>query len=190
MVVQTVNKLGEMSFTVDDYYKMIELGILPEDSRTQIIGGKLIEVMPIGSRHASVVEILNRFFIRNFEDEFLVRTQNPARLNDYDEPQPDLALVKFRKDFYRGHHPTAEDVLLIIEVADSTLKFDRETKIPLYAAAEIPEIWLINIKRNLIIIHTKPINGEYQNSRIVRRKETLQSETVPNISIEVDKILG
>lgn len=133
-------------FTVDDYNRMAETGILKEDARVELIEGEIKMMSPIGSRHASTVDRSDRALKRLLGDSYIVRVQGPILLDDYSEPQLDLAVLHFRDDFYAGGHPTPADVLLVIEVADSTLQEDRKVKMPLYARAGIPEAWLVDLR--------------------------------------------
>jgi len=178
-----------LRFSVDEYYKMIELGILKDYEKAEIIEGELIQKMPIGDKHASIVDVLNRFFIKNVSDDVRVRIQNPIRLTDYDEPEPDIVLADLTK--YDGkRHPRPPEILLIVEVSDSTLKYDRDTKLSLYAEAEIPEVWIVNLKNDIIEVHQKPSSGIYQLAQIFKRGDVLQSDSLSNLKLEVDKILG
>jgi Uma2 family endonuclease len=179
----------QLRFKVDDYYKMIELGILKDYEKAEIIEGELIKKMPIGDRHAATVDFLNRLFIKNVSDDVLVRIQNPIRLSDYNEPEPDIVLTDLRK--YNGkRHPQPTEIILIVEVSDSTLKYDRDTKLSLYAEAEIYEVWIVNLQNDIIEVHQNPSNGIYQLAKIFKRGEKVQSEVLPDLSLEVDKILG
>lgn len=179
----------KLRFKVDDYYKMIELGILKDYEKAEIIEGELIKKMTVGDRHASTVNVLNRIFSRNLNDEILVSVQNPIRLSDYNEPEPDLVLADLRK-FDGRRHPQPAEIILIVEVSDSTLKYDRDTKLSLYAEAEIYEVWIVNLQNDIIEVHQNPSNGIYQLAKIFKRGEKVQSEVLPNLSLEVDKILG
>src|SRR2546423_2235676 len=118
-------------FNVDEYYRMAEVGLLSEDDRVELIEGEIVEMSPIGCTHAGTVDQSNAFLNHKLGDRVMVRVQNPIRLNDFSEPQPDLALLKRRKDFYRNSHPTAEDVLVVIEAADTSLNYDRNVKLSL-----------------------------------------------------------
>jgi len=178
-----------LRFKVDDYYKMIELGMLKDYEKAEIIEGELIRKMPIGNRHASIVDFLTKFFVRNVSDDILVRIQNPVRLSDYDEPEPDVTLADLRK-FDGKRHPQPSEIILIVEVSDSTLKYDRDVKLALYAEAEIPEVWIVNLVNDIIEIHQKPSVGIYQLAKIFTRGETLTSEVLPGLSIAADEILG
>lgn len=178
-----------LRFSVDEYYKMIELGMLKDYEKAEIIDGELIQKMTIGDKHAAVVNKLTRLFIKNVSDDVLVSIQNPLRLSDFNEPEPDLVLADLTK--YDGsRHPRPEEVILLIEVSDSTLKYDRDSKVPLYAEAGIPEVWIINLPNNIIEIHQKPSNGLYQLVKIFKPDEIVNSEKLPNLSFSVKDILG
>lgn len=189
MNVQTMPQPRRLRFTVDEYYKMYELGMLKDFEKSEIIEGELIQRMGIGDRHAAAVNILNRFFSRNLEEHILVSVQNPVRLSDFNEPEPDLALADLRK-FDGKRHPRPEEIILLVEVSDSTVKYDRDKKLPLYAEAEIPEVWIVNLPNDIIEVHQKPSVGLYQIVKIYKRGETLVSEALPNLNLEVDTVLG
>ena len=178
-----------LRFTVDEFYKMFELGFIKDYEHAEIIDGELIKKMSIGDLHAAVVDFLAEFFIKNVSSNIRVRVQNPVRLSDYHEPEPDLALTDLTK--YDGRrHPRPAEVLLIIEVSDSTVEYDRNKKMPLYAEAEIAEVWLVNLQNETVEVHTDPKGGIYTLIRVLRRGDTLQSETAPNLQIEIDEMLG
>ncbi|MEM0326364.1 MAG: Uma2 family endonuclease [Desulfurococcaceae archaeon] len=136
---------NERLFTVGEYHRMAQVGILTEGERTELIDGKIVTMTPIGSRHAACVNRLNQLLAERTRGLAIVSVQNPIALDSYNEPQPDIALLALRDDFYAAHHPRPEDVLLIIEVAESSLEGDRNLKLPLYAKAAIPEVWLVNL---------------------------------------------
>ncbi|MCW9059633.1 MAG: Uma2 family endonuclease [Gammaproteobacteria bacterium] len=136
--------------SVDEYHRMARAGILPEDSRVELINGEIIDMAPIGSRHAAAVKQLTRILNRTVGDTAIVSVQDPIHLDPHTEPQPDLALLRPREDFYKTAHPRASDVLLVIEVADHSLRYDREIKIPLYARHGISEVWLVDLQSNRI----------------------------------------
>lgn len=163
--------------------------MLKDYEKAEIIDGELIQKMTIGDKHAAVVNKLTRLFIKNVSDDVLVSIQNPLRLSDFNEPEPDLVLADLTK--YDGsRHPRPEEVILLIEVSDSTLKYDRDSKVPLYAEAGIPEVWIINLPNNIIEIHQKPSNGLYQLVKIFKPDEVVKSEKLPNLSFPVKDILG
>jgi len=178
-----------LRFSVDEYYKMIELGLIKDHEKAEIIEGELIKKMTIGDRHAAIVNFLTRFFIKNVSDNVLVSVQNPLRLSDYNEPEPDFVLADLNK--YDGkRHPRPGEVILIVEISDSTLKYDRDTKVPLYAAAEIPEVWIVNLIDNIVEVHQNPSNGIYLLANLYKTGEILRSEALPNLNLEVDFILS
>ena len=189
MNIQTQPQPRRLRFSVDEYYRMSELGILKDFEKSEIIEGELIQKTGIGDTHAFIVDSLNRFFIKNVSDDVLVRVQNPVRLSDYNEPEPDLALADLRK-FDGRRHPRPEEVILLVEVSDTTVKYDRDKKLPLYAEAEIPEVWIVNLPNEIIEVHSKPSVGLYQFVKIYKRGEVVKSEALPELTLEVDKILG
>jgi Uma2 family endonuclease len=177
-------------FNVDEYYRMAEVGLLSPDDRVELIEGEIIEMSPIGSTHAGTVDRSSAFLNRKLGDTVIVRVQNPVRLNDFSEPQPDLALLKPRKDFYANSHPGPEDVLVVIEVADTSVAYDRNVKLPLYARAGIPEAWLMVLPKDVIEVHSQPKNGKYQKVQRLKHGKTLVSPTIPGLSCKVEDLLG
>ena len=169
---------------------MVVAGVLSEDDRVELIEGEIVEMNPIGSRHAACVGRLTEFLGRLAAGEAIVWVQNPVQLNDYSEPLPDIALLKRRDDFYAQANPRPSDVMLIIEVADSSVEYDRDIKIPLYARAAITEVWLINLPKETIEIYTQPIGDAYREIRIVKRGESLAAKSIPSLIINADVILG
>jgi Uma2 family endonuclease len=177
--VITANERRErFRFTREAYESMISAGILDENDRVELISGEILTKMSIGPSHASTLNRLNRFFSRVAGDQLLVTVQNPIALDDFSEPEPDLALVRMRSDMYNDAHPTPPDVYLIIEVADTSVRFDRERKIPLYAAAGIPEAWLIDLVERCLIRYRTPANGAYTD---VSRHASGDSLPIPGL---------
>jgi Uma2 family endonuclease len=178
-----------LRFKVDEYYKLIDLGMLHDYEKAEIIDGELIRNTTIGDRHAQVVNKLTKILVKSVSDDVLVSVQNPLRLTDYHEPEPDVVLADLTK--YDGsRHPRPNETLIVIEVSDATLKYDRDVKLPLYAEAEIQEVWIVNLPKNIIEIHTKPNEGIYQAVKITKLGEVIKSEVIADLEIEVDKILG
>jgi Uma2 family endonuclease len=177
-------------FNVDEYYRMAEVGLLSEDDRVELIEGEIVEMSPIGKTHGGTVKQSNNFLNRALGDSFIVSVQDPIRISDFSEPQPDLALLKSRKDFYRNSHPTSEDVLVVIEVADTSLNYDRNVKLPLYARAGIPEAWLMVLAKDVIEVHSQPENGKYKKVSRLKRGKTLVSSVIPDFSCKVADLLG
>jgi Uma2 family endonuclease len=177
-------------FTVDEYHRMSEAGILAETDRVELIEGEIVKMSPIGKYHAACVKRLNSILNRRVGEYAIVSVQDPIRLNDYSEPEPDIALLKPRDDFYAQDLPTVEDVLLIIEVADSSVEYDRNVKLPLYAKAGISETWIANLRDDGIEVCSQPANGAYQKVRFTNRDEAISPEALPNLVITVEEILG
>lgn len=177
-------------FSVDEFRRMTEAGILPEESGWEVIDGFLVDKMTIGSRHASTVNRLMQLLVSLLAGEVTVTVQNPIHIDDYNEPEPDIAILKYRADFYAEAHPSPADTLLVIEVSDSTISLDREVKLGLYAEAGIPEVWLIDLKANAVERHTSPDNGRYHSIEIIERGGTVASMSVKGLTAEVTDILG
>lgn len=177
-------------FTVQEYHRMAEAGILREDDRLELLRGEIIQMSPIGSRHAATVNRINRLFFKKFGDRALPSIQNPVELDDYSEPQPDIALLRPRDDYYESSHPLPEDVLLLVEVADSTVRLDRTLKIPLYAEDGIVEVWLINLPAQRIEVYRQPTPEGYQQIEQFDRSQTLSIQAFADIEIAVSDILG
>jgi Uma2 family endonuclease len=175
-------------FTVDDYHRMAEAGILTEDDNVELIEGEIVLMSPIGGRHMARVNELNWLLSRQLGDDVRVSVQNPVRLGPYSEPEPDLAVIRARD--YGGELPTPEDVLLLIEVADSSTTYDREVKLPMYACAGIPETWLAVLPDDLIERHTEPSELGYRLIAKVGRGERLPSAAIPSLVLDVDAVLG
>jgi Uma2 family endonuclease len=150
-------------FNVDEYYRMAEFGIVREDERLELLEGEIIEMPPIGSHHSGAVNRLTALLTGRIGSQAIVSVQNPLRLSDVSSPQPDCALLQPRPDFYTGSHPVPEDVLLLIEVADRSLDTDQQVKLPLYARASIPEVWIVALNDDAIEVYRGP--GEAGTSR-------------------------
>jgi Uma2 family endonuclease len=176
--------------TVDDYYRMAEVGILAPDARVELIEGEIIDMAPPGSPHAAVVDRLTRIFVRAAGDAAIVRVQNPVRLSVYSEPQPDLALLRPRDDFYAAHHPQPADALLVVEVADSSLRFDRDTKMGLYAQHGIPEAWLVDLRGRRLIRYCAPQQGQYTVVDEPDLGSALRTTALPDIVLELHDLFG
>ena len=178
-------------FTVDDYYRMGEVGILGPDERLELICGEIVEMVPIGSLHASVVERLANLLRRGLsDDEAMIRGRNPIHLDNSSEPQPDIVLVKPKPDFYRDAHPLPSDVLLLIEVSDSTLAFDRLVKLPLYAQAGIPEVWIVDLAGETVEVNRQPGPDGYASQTVVARGARVSPAVFPKVRLAIRDILG
>lgn len=149
-------------FNLDDCYRMTESGILNDNQPVELINGELFDMSPIGSVHAGLVTRLSRLLIKSLNDEAIVNVQNPIFLNEFSSPEPDIALLKPRADDYMQSLPNADEVLLVIEISDSTLVYDKEIKLPLYAQHQIPEVWLIDAKQKQLNIYQQPSKEGYR----------------------------
>ncbi|MDX9755316.1 MAG: Uma2 family endonuclease [bacterium] len=177
-------------FTVDEYYKMAESGILRTEDRVELIEGEVLEMAAIGNRHAHCVRTLIRVFSTHVGEQGILDVQNPVRLGLYSEPQPDVILLRYRPDFYAEAHPGPEDVLLLIEVADSTADFDRHVKMPLYARHGIPELWIVDLEAEIVEIYRNPRANRYAKQTRSVPGDTLISPQFPLCRIEVRALLG
>lgn len=182
-------QLAKRWITVDEYERMGEAGIFRPDDRLELLEGEIYEMSPIGSRHAACVDFLITVLNELARRRFIVRGQNPVRLDDFSEPQPDIALLRWRDDFYRHLHPMPADVLLVIEVADSTVESDRGYKIPLYAKSGIPEAWLVNLPAERIEIYAEPAGGAYQIIREVKRGEEVEAHSIAGLVVSASAVL-
>jgi Uma2 family endonuclease len=182
--------LPHRKFTVEEYHHFIETGFFAPEERLELWEGEFVEMSPIGKRHAGIVAGLSAWLNHLFFLKLVVWAQNPIVLSDLSEPQPDIAVLKQRDDFYRTISATAKDVLLIMEVADSPVKYDRDIKFPKYAANGIPEAWLIDLENDRIEIHTQPTKNGYRLLKILHRGDIAESTVFEEIMIAVDDILG
>jgi Uma2 family endonuclease len=176
--------------TVGDYYRMAEVGILAQDARVELIDGEIIDMAPPGSLHAAVVHRLTEILVRAAERRATVLVQNPVRLNEYSEPQPDLALLRRREDFYSEHHPRPADVLLIVEVAATSLRFDRDTKLPLYAEHGIPEFWLVDLGAKRLVRHRAPEHRSYTLVDEPDLEVALEVSALPGLAVDLQRLFG
>jgi Uma2 family endonuclease len=168
---------------------MIEAGVFPPEYRAELIDGEIMEMSPAGKRHAACVDMLSELLREKLGRSVNIRVQNPVRL-DNSEPQPDLAVVRRREDFYRDALPTAADILLLIEVSDTTLDYDRQKKLPLYARAGVPEVWIVNLVDSRVETHAAPGGGAYRLTGVAARGEELRARAVDGLGLGVSEILG
>jgi Uma2 family endonuclease len=175
-------------FTVHDYHRMGEAGILHEDDRVELIEGQIVEMAAIGTRHFACVNGLTRLLVRGVGDAAIVSVQNPVRLDEHTEPQPDLTVLRVRD--YRDSLPMPEDVLLLIEVSDTTLAYDRGVKLPLYARAGIREVWIVDLQGRVIERHTEASANGYRSLEQARQGGEIEPTALPELSLGVDAVLG
>jgi Uma2 family endonuclease len=166
---------------------MGEAGIL-RDARVELVEGEIIKMSPIGSMHAGTVSRLSRWFNLAVGETAIVSTQNPLILGYHSEPEPDLALLRPRKDFYTSAHPRAADVLLIVEVADSSLRYDREIKIPLYARHGIPEVWLVDLENRKLSLYSKPVDKSYAECETPEQLNAITPQLLPSMCMDMSEL--
>lgn len=170
--------------SVTDYHRMAEAGILRPDARVELIDGEIIDMAPIGSRHAGAVEQLASILRAAAGTRAMVRTQQPVALGARSEPEPDLALVRPRADFYKRAHPKPRDILLLVEVAEASLQYDTTIKLPLYATHGIPEVWIADLENGGLLRHREPRDGRYLNIDHPRTGSELSSATLGALEFE------
>jgi Uma2 family endonuclease len=177
-------------FTVEEYMRMGEAGVFPPGVRVELIEGEIIDMSPIGNRHAACVEALDELVRERLRRSVNVRVQNPIVLDGHSEPEPGVSVLKRRDDFYKDAHPRPEDVLIVIEVSDSTLAFDKRVKVPLYAKAGIPEVWIVNLVDERFEVFADPSGGAYETATVLARGEEVQSHSLAALRLAVSEILG
>lgn len=184
-------QIDRMLFSVADYHKMIKTGILGEDDNVELIKGDIIKMSPIYTPHSSHLKIISKYLHKYLPyDDVIIGVQDPITIVDLNsEPQPDLSVAKYKATYYSDEHPTPEDLYLVVEVADSTLRYDRLVKAPLYAAAGIPEYWIINVNASQAEVYRNPQNGEYQERANFLKGDTFTFAAF-DLMIKTDDILG
>jgi Uma2 family endonuclease len=177
-------------FTVDEWDELGRLGFFHEEARVELIEGEIIDMPPIGDRHAACVARLTRLAVTRAGDGAVVWVQNPIRPSYYSEPEPDLALLLPRDDFYDAGKPGPADVMLVVEVAHRTLAFDRDRKGPVYAVAGIPEYWIADVANQVVLLFADPGPDGYRASSTARPGDTLVPRSLPHVTFTVAEILG
>lgn len=176
--------------TVDDYYRMGKAGILRADERVELIEGEIIDMPPPRSRHAGTVKQLAQLLQHAVGGRALVQVQDPLTLGEYSEPQPDLALLHARADFYKSRHPRAEDVLLVVEVAETSLRYDRDVKVPLYATHGVPEVWLIDIDNKLLVRYRDARAGTYARTDHADTRAPIEIEALREVRVDLSAVFA
>lgn len=179
-----------LRFTVADYYRLAEVGILAPDARVELLDGEILRMSPMGSRHAGTVGRLNFLLGQALGDRAFVNSQVPLRLNDFSEPEPDLLVLPMREDFFTRSHPGPEDVYLVVEVSDTSLTFDRQVKLPLYAASGVAEVWIVDLPEGLLRVHRRPAGREYAEIRSLAPGESVSPLAFPDVSFPVERLIG
>ena len=186
----TISAPARRRFTVAEYYAMADAGILSENDCVELLDGDVIVMPPIGDWHAASVKLFNNTMVPALRGRAMIAVQDPVRLDDDSEPQPDVMLLQWRDDFYRNGHPAPADVLLLIEVADSSVEFDRTVKLAAYARAGIPEVWIVARAERRIEAYAEPAGNEYATVRCFGPGETVAPQAFPDITLEVNRVIG
>ncbi|MYC07982.1 MAG: Uma2 family endonuclease [Chloroflexi bacterium] len=183
--------LTKRRFSVKEFIKMVDAGILTKYDRVELVDGEFIEMAPIGDYHAGCVDELTHTFVRTAPEGVRVRVQGPLQVDSLTEFEPDLAVLRPRHDNYTTSRPTPPDILLVIEVSDSTIAYDRNVKIPKYAQAGVPEVWQVNLQHDLVDSYSDPDTdtGRYRNVRRFLRGQTITPTLLPNATLNVSDIL-
>jgi Uma2 family endonuclease len=168
---------------------MAETGVLPPDARVELLDGQVIDMSPIGPFHGGVTKFLNRFFSSAAKGRWITAVQDPVRLDDHSEPQPDLMLLKPSANYYRKRHPRPEDVFLLVEISDTTLEKDQEVKIPAYARAGIAEVWIVDLNEQTIEVYSQPHFAGYGSKVILRAGGQASPRIFPDAMVDVAELL-
>ena len=186
----TTNGVKPRLITTSEYDRMIEAGIYTENDRIELLNGEIIELMPKGPKHTSANSKIVRFFIRLFDEKLIVRNQDPIILDDFSEPEPDIVLANWDDKEYAENHPTPSDILLVMEISDTTLAYDREAKALAYSRNNIQQYLLLNLQNETIEDYREPNTDGYQFKRTLRKGDTLNLVAFPEIEIEVKNLLS
>ena len=181
---------GRRLFTREEYHRMAEVGILKPTDRVELIRGEIVTMSPAGRRHGAFVDNLNQILVLRLAGRAIVSVQNPVVLSDDTEPEPDLKILRRRLVPYKEREPYADDVLLLIEVSDSSLAYDRSTKLALYAEAGIPEYWVVNCPAESIEVHRSPEGGRYREVIRVAGNATVTIQAFPDVALTLAEIFA
>jgi Uma2 family endonuclease len=184
VLVQTQHR-----FSVKDYYRMAETGVLRPDARVELLDGRIIDMSPIGPFHGGVTKYLNEIFTAASRGRWQTSVQDPLRLDEHSEPQPDLMLLKPAADFYRKRHPLPGEVFLLVEVSDTTLELDREEKLPAYGRAGIAEVWIVNLNHATIEVYREPHFTGYGSKTELRTGDLAKPLAFPDTMVDVAELL-
>ena len=177
-------------FTADEYQRMGQVGILTEDDRVELIDGEIVAMTPIGTRHNASVARANRALVRTAGDDAIVLPEGSVRLDLFSEPQPDLVLLRPRADFYASQHAGPGDMLVVIEIADPSIRYDQDVKAPLYAGVGVPEYWLVDLDANVVWRYSLPDQDTYRSVEQFHRGQSIAPQLLPTCLIAVDDLLA
>jgi Uma2 family endonuclease len=175
-------------FTIEQYHQMAQSNIFQPEEKLELIQGEILKMSPVGLRHAKTVKFLNHLLTYQLHNQAIIGVQDPIQLGDLSEPQPDLSVLRMRADFYELEAPKSQDIYWLIEVSDSTIKYDRETKIPVYAESNIQEVWLVNLNENNLEVYRKPENNRYQSFQKLTSSQVISPLAFPNLIINLSDI--
>lgn len=189
-VIEEPGLMQRHRLTVTEYYRIAEAGVLAPDARVELIEGEIIDMAPMKSRHAGVIAQMNGLLNQAAGTQAIVTGQTPLRLGDYSEPEPDLMVLKPRSDFYKRSHPTSADVLLLIEVADTTLAYDRGIKLPLYARHGIAEVWIVDLANGLLRFFRQPQGDTYADITATETPGLTPVALLPGVNVNLHGVLA
>ena len=188
MSARAENAYRRHRLTVADYHRMGEAGVFAPDARVELIEGEVIDMAPIGSRHARAVNYLNMQLVEAVRRSAVVAVQNPVSLEEHTEVQPDVAVLRMRADLYGISHPRPSDVLLVIEVSETTLRYDQEVKLRLYARAGIPEVWIVDLESSVLLVYTQPDREIYGERQELSAPGVLAPSALPEAAIDLSAL--
>jgi Uma2 family endonuclease len=177
-------------FTVEEYEQMAEAGVVASDVRLELLDGEVVEMSPIGSLHAACVKRLHLLLTEAIGRRAVIGVQDPTVVGSHSEAQPDISVLRWKDDFYAAAHPRSDDVLLLVEVADTSVASDRRAKVPIYAVGGIAECWLVDLNAEVVEVYRRPVGGIYKERRDAARGETVCPTAFPDVTLAVDDILG
>ena len=177
-------------FTVDDYHRMGQAGILGPDDRVELIDGEIVSMTPIGPQHNAAVARATKVFVTSVGDSAIVLPQGSVRLNLRSEPQPDIAILRPREDYYASRHAGPSDILLLLEVAKASIDIDRDVKLRLYARCGVHEYWILDLNEDVLTCYDEPAGDEYERIRHYQRGQSVAPLLLPRCEVAVDDLLG
>lgn len=177
-------------FSTDDYHQMIEIGILTEDDRVELINGEIIKMAAVGSHHSACTKKSHTFFQRKLGEKVLVSVQDSIALEDGTEPEPDIALLVPRADFYAKGHPTPKDIFLVLEISDSSLLYDKEVKVVSYAKAGILETLLLDLTSQQLFVYREPTTNGYKTMLVLQGQRTVNLLAFPDVAVSMNDLLA
>ncbi|MEO5804547.1 MAG: Uma2 family endonuclease [Verrucomicrobiota bacterium] len=176
-------------FSVKEYYRMAETGVLRPDARVELLEGEIIDMSPIGPFHGGVTNYLNQIFTAAAKGRWVISVQNPVRLDDHSEPQPDIMLLKPSADFYRQRHPQPSDVFLLVEISDTTLAADQADKLPAYGRAGVTEVWIVNLNELTVEVYREPNFTGYGGKTVLHAGDQAKPMAFPDAAVDVAELL-